>query len=671
MAKKKIIELRKIIREHDHRYYVLNEPMITDMEYSALFRELVDLETAHPELITPDSPTQRVSEQLTTGFEPRRHGVPMLSLDNVFDFEELAAWVTRVEKDLSPTTNVWFMLEAKYDGLAINLTYIDGRLVHGVTRGDSEVGDDVTENVKRVHGIPLQLDKKKHPVPKRVEIRGEVMLPRVSFNNYNEKAKRDGTRVFANPRNAAAGSMRSLDPATVAERHLVFVPYGIGQWEGAKEPTTILELQKAYQAWGFHLPKTNLISKGYAGMFDIIEQLRLQRDGLPYDIDGCVIKAMSREDQQKLGFTGRSPRWAIAYKFPPEEVTTELQDVEFQVGRTGVITPVAKVEPVQVGGVTVSSVTLHNKDEIERLGLRLGDKVILRRAGDVIPQITTVSVQNPTGEPVAFPETCPCCGDTLAQINGQVAIRCPAGLGCQAQLKAGLEYFVSRKCMNIDDIGTKLISALVDMGLVRTPADLYRLQASQLASVDRMGDKGVNKVLINIAASKQSSLPRLLAALGIMDVGISTAVLLADHVKYDLRKLLGFTEDDLIEIPQIGPETAKSFVNWVKHNRKMIDDLVSVGISWPIPENEEVIDNLFKGKTVVVTGSFSIGSRDVVKDCLKGLGAIVTGSVSGKTDILVAGDNAGSKVSKAEELGINIMFRTDFEEYWASLAEKD
>ncbi|MDU6537965.1 NAD-dependent DNA ligase LigA [Mixta calida] len=655
----KITELRTTLRHHEYLYHVMDAPEIPDAEYDRLMRELRALEEQHPDLITPDSPTQRVGAAPLTAFEQVRHEVPMLSLDNVFDEAGYLAFNKRVQDRLKSSDEITFCCELKLDGLAVSLLYENGLLVRAATRGDGTTGENITANVRTIRAIPLRL--KGDNIPARLEVRGEVFMNQAGFEKLNEEARRTGGKVFANPRNAAAGSLRQLDPRVTAKRPLTFFCYGFGLVEGGELPHSHWERLQQFKAWGIPVSDRIRLSHSAEEVLAFYHQVERDRPQLGFDIDGVVIKVDSQALQDRLGFVARAPRWAIAFKFPAQEQLTTVRDVEFQVGRTGAITPVARLEPVQVAGVMVSNATLHNADEIARLGLRIGDRVVIRRAGDVIPQVVNV-VETERGSDtreVVFPAHCPVCGSDVERVEGEAVTRCTGGLICGAQRKEALKHFVSRRAMDVEGMGDKIIDQLVEKEYVKTPADLFRLSAGLLTGLDRMGPKSAQNVVDALNKAKATTLPRFLYALGIREVGEATAVNLANHFG-SLEKIMDADLDALIAVPDVGKVVAAHVRNFMEEesNREVIRQLVEdIGIHWPAVTviNAEELDSPFAGKTVVLTGSLSIMSRDDAKERLTALGAKVSGSVSKKTDLVIAGEAAGSKLAKAQELGIEVI----------------
>lgn len=654
-----LTELRTTLRHHEYLYHVMDAPEIPDAEYDRLLRELRALEEQHPELITPDSPTQRVGAAPLTAFSQVRHEVPMLSLDNVFDEASFLAFNKRVQDRLKNSDALVWCCELKLDGLAVSLLYENGVLVRAATRGDGTTGEDITVNVRTIRAVPLKLHGEN--IPARLEVRGEVFLPQAGFEKINEDARRTGAKVFANPRNAAAGSLRQLDPRITAKRPLTFFCYGVGLLEGGELPRSHMGRLQQFKAWGLPVSDRVRLCNTPDAVLDFYHQVENDRPHLGFDIDGVVIKVDSLELQEQLGFVARAPRWAVAFKFPAVEQMTTVREVEFQVGRTGAITPVARLEPVQVAGVLVSNATLHNADEIERLGLRIGDRVVIRRAGDVIPQVVNVVMTERPDDtrPVVFPAHCPVCGSDVERVEGEAVTRCTGGLICGAQRKEALKHFVSRRAMDVDGMGDKIIDQLVEKEYVKTPADLFRLTAGKLTGLDRMGPKSAQNVVNALEKAKETTFARFLYALGIREVGEATAAGLAAHFG-NLDALSKASIDELQKVQDVGIVVATHVFNFFKEesNREVIRQLVEeVGIHWPAPAviNAEEIDSPFAGKTIVLTGTLSLMSRDDAKARLTELGAKVSGSVSKKTDLLIAGEAAGSKLAKAQELGVEVI----------------
>lgn len=660
-------ELREQLHYHNYRYYVLDEPEIPDADYDQLFLELQQLEAEHPEAIPPDSPTQRVGAAPLSRFPEIKHQVPMLSLGNVFDDASLQAFVKRIKEalddlgqsDASPE----FCCEPKLDGLAVSLIYQQGVLVQGVTRGDGQSGEGITENLKTVGSIPLRLQGTAENWPSLLEVRGEVYMPRAAFEAMNARAREVGGKVFANPRNAAAGSLRQLDPRITATRPLEFTAYQVAQVSDTHLQDTHFQAMQQLATWGFKISRQLQRVRGYSGLKRYCEQLAEERDQLPFDIDGAVLKLNNLRLQAELGFRAREPRWATAFKYPAQEASTRLLDVEFQVGRTGAVTPVARLQPVEVAGVTVANATLHNMDEVARLDVRLGDQIILRRAGDVIPQIVKVieSQRPANAQPIQPPRECPVCGSHVERAEGEAVYRCTGGLYCAAQRKEALKHFASRKALDIEGLGEKLIDQLVEKDWVRTPADLYRLTLEQLASLERMAEKSASNLLKSLDLSRKTTLPRFIYALGIREVGEATAANLARHFG-SLEALMQASEEQLLEVEDVGPIVAQHLRAFFAepHNQTSIAQLLApladqgAGIHWPEATRRRE-DLPLAGQTWVLTGSLESLTRDQAKERLEALGAKVSGSVSKKTSQLVAGAAAGSKLTKAESLGVPVM----------------
>ncbi len=722
----RIAALREQIDQHNYRYYVLDEPNIPDAEYDRLMRELQALESAHPDLITPDSPTQRVGGAPLSAFTQVVHRMPMLSLDNAFDADEMAAWDKRVRDRLKLSGVVEYAAEPKLDGLAISLRYEDGRLVQAATRGDGTQGEDVTANVRTIKAIPLKL--RGDDWPRVVEVRGEVFMPKTGFERLNERARKAGEKTFVNPRNAAAGSLRQLDSRITATRPLAMFCYGLGEVEGDHPAPTHDQAMARLRGWGLPISPELQVVQGVDGCLAYYADIGRRRDALPYDIDGVVFKVNDYAAQQTLGFVAKAPRWAIAHKFPAQEELTTVEAVEFQVGRTGAVTPVARLTPVFVGGVTVSNATLHNMDEVERKDVRAGDTVIVRRAGDVIPEVVSVVQEHrPAGtEPVVLPSHCPVCGSDVIKPEGEAVARCSGGLYCAAQRKEAVKHFASRKALDIDGLGDKLVEQLIDSDLIHDPADLFDLRLEQIAGLERMAEKSAQNLLNALDAAKQTTLARFLFALGIMGIGEAMAANLARELG-SLQAIMALRLADLIAVK---PSQAKTFHGWAcglglppttplptllgragapkwfteahalmlverfadlgslcatgpeqvenaptrqidgvgdvlatqlvtffhqPHNREVIDKLIAVGVHWEegqgpaAPERQPL-----QGKTFVLTGTLS-RPRDEIKTELQALGAKVTGSVSKKTDYVVAGEAAGSKLTKAQALGVTVL----------------
>lgn len=656
---KEVEALREKLRYHAYQYYVLDDPDIPDVEYDRLYQQLLSYEKKHPELITSDSPTQRVGAKPLSDFEKIQHQQPMLSLDNVFNGEELQAFNQRLQDRLKSNNDLEYVAEPKLDGLAISIRYEKGKLVYAATRGDGRTGEDVTQNIRTMQSIPLRLLGDNYPDV--LEVRGEVFISKKGFSRLNATAISNNEKEFANPRNAAAGSLRQLDPAITASRPLRLYCYSVGVIEGGELASTQYEILQKLQSFGLPVCNEIKLVSGIAACQLYFDEISKKRDALSYDIDGIVFKVNNIVLQGRLGFVARAPRWAIAHKFPAQEEITTILDVDFQVGRTGAITPVARLEPVFVGGVTVSNATLHNMDEIRRKDVRIGDQVIIRRAGDVIPEIVRVV---PNSRKVQLAEIkmltqCPVCDSLVEQLEDEAVARCTAGLYCRAQRAEAIKHYASRKAMDIDGLGEKLVEQLVDEKLINTPADLYRLSIEQIATLERMGKKSAENLVKALADSRQPTLSKFIYALGIREVGETTAMNLANEYK-SMTAIKNASIDDLIDVQDIGQIVAQHIVSFFQqaHNVDVIEQLLSAGIKIQALK-EPVIDlqtkSKFYGKVIVITGTLPNMSRGEAKDKLLSVGAKVTGSVSAKTDYLLAGDNAGSKLSKAEKLGVKII----------------
>lgn len=661
MNKTKIIneinELSQELHVHNYQYYVLDSPQIPDAEYDRLLRRLQNLEQENPELVKSDSPSQRVGGEPLAAFKQVAHALPMLSLDNAFDNDELAQFYRRLQERLKSTETIEFACEPKLDGIAVSLTYRNGVLAVGATRGDGSTGEDITQNVRTIGSIPLKLQGSGYPAV--LEVRGEIYMPTAGFEAFNQAARDKGEKLFVNPRNAAAGSLRQLDSRLTAKRPLEMCAYSVGLVEGGELPDKHGAILQQLAQWGFRINSEMSIVQGIEGCIDYYQRLSDKRQQLAYEIDGIVFKVNELALQQTLGFVSRAPRWAIARKFPAQEETTHLQGVEFQVGRTGAITPVAKLQPVFVGGVTVSNATLHNEDEIERLDIRIGDTVIVRRAGDVIPKVVSVvESRRPSGaKPIIFPDRCPVCDSVIVQVTGEAIKRCTGAMFCRAQLTESIKHFASRKAMDIDGLGEKIVEQLVEQSLINTVADLYQLNHASVAKLERMGDKSATNLLNAIEVSKKTSLPRFIYALGIREVGEATARALANHFG-DLAPLLTADEETLQTINDVGPVVAGFIVNFFANqsNLTLLEQCQSLGIHWPVIEIDTSKEAApLVGLNYVLTGSLEKMTRDEAKEALQTLGAKVTGSVSKNTSVVVAGPGAGSKLAKAESLGIDIL----------------
>lgn len=658
----KLEELRNILTQHNYNYYILDAPTITDQQYDSLFRELQRLEAAYPELITPDSPTQRVGAKPLDKFDTVPHAEPMLSLDNIFDYYELQKFDERL-KDRLDGISFQYVCEPKIDGLAVSLIYENGILTKAATRGDGYIGEDITQNVKTIKMIPLRLNKIDNTVPKIIEIRGEIYMSHKAFAGFNKKMQDRGEKLFVNPRNAAAGSLRQLDPKITAERELEFFGYGIGQLKSDHDlclPKTHHEGLDYIKNLGLRVNKLVKIVTSIDEAENYYQEILRKRDKLGYDIDGVVFKVNDKKLQSELGFVSRAPRWAIAYKFPAQEATTIIKAVDFQVGRTGALTPVARLEPVFVGGVTISNATLHNMDEIARKDIRIGDTVVVRRAGDVIPEVVSVVIHARTtiNVRIELPKNCPVCHSEVIKVDNLAIARCSAGLYCKAQRKEAIIHFASRKAMNVEGLGIKLIEQLVDEDLIKSPADLYILTVEQLANLERMAEKSAKNIITALQNSKQTTLAKFIYALGIKEVGEATAKQLAKSFG-SLDNIKTANLEKLLEVPDIGGVVADSILSFFKetHNLKIIDELMQYGIKWT--ESSAISNDISQlplgGKVYVLTGTLNKLSREEAKEKLEHLGAKISSSVSKKTTAVIAGSDAGSKLTKAQELGVTIL----------------
>ncbi len=660
-AQKEIEKLRKDIHYHNYRYYVLDDPVISDAEYDRLFRRLQELEEQFPDLITPDSPTQRVGAEPLEAFETVQHTVPMLSLDNAFTEEEVREFDARLHRLLQMDAPFEYTVEPKIDGVAVELVYQDGRFVLGSTRGDGVTGENITANLKTLPQIPLQLLDETLPIPSRLEVRGEVYYPLDAFRKLNEERERAGEPVFANPRNAAAGSLRQLDPRITAQRPLEIFIHGLGVIEGYTLNSQ-WEALEAFRAWGL---RVNPLSRKVVGIDEAIDrykELLDRREQLEYEIDGAVIKLNSFELQNRAGVRTRSPRWAIAYKFPALQEVTQIIDIVAQVGRTGAITPVAVMKPVRIGGVEVSRATLHNQDEIDRKDIRIGDWVVVQRAGDVIPEVVKVVTSRRTGKEKKYklPDTCPVCGARVVRLPGEAVARCE-NVSCPAQVKESIRHFASKGAMDIDGLGEKLIDQLVEKGLIKSYADLYFLTLDQLKNLERMGEKSAQNLLEAIDKSRNVPLDRFLYALGIRHVGEHIARVLANHFG-SLDKIKNASEEELMAIHEIGPQVAKSIVQFFseKRNLETLKKLFEGGVRIQEPQPEAGADNRFAGMTFVFTGTLERFTRDEAERLVEERGGRAASSVSRKTTYVVAGPGAGSKLAKARELGIPVISEKEF-----------
>ncbi len=671
----RLAELKRLLHAHAHRYYVLDDPSIPDAEYDQLFKELQALEAAHPEWITTDSPTQRVGGKALDQFAQVRHAVPMLSIRTETDTEASGAeqFDARIRRELSLTDNdppVDYVAEPKFDGLAMSLRYVDGVLVQAATRGDGETGEDVTQNIRTIGQIPLKLPS---AAPVILEVRGEVYMRRDDFEALNERqrikiaAGAKGEKTFVNPRNAAAGAVRQLDPAIAAQRPLSFFAYGVGEvsLSDANEPPweTHFALLQTLKSWGFPVCDLAKKAQGATELVAFYTSIGQQRDGLGFDIDGVVYKVNSLALQRQLGFVTREPRWAVAHKFPAQEMLTTVLSIDVQVGRTGKLTPVAKLAPVFVGGVTVTNATLHNEDEARRKDVRVGDTVIVRRAGDVIPEVVSVLLDKRVGDPAVFsmPRTCPACGSAAVREEGEADYRCTGGLFCSAQRKQAITHFAQRRAVEVEGLGDKLVEQLVDANIVRTLPDLYRLGLTALANLDRMAEKSAQNIVAALEKSKQTTLPRFLYGLGIRHVGEATAKELARHFG-KLDAIMDATEEQLLAVADVGPIVAKSLRTFFDqaHNREVVEQLRACGITWPEGDPAPVAFQPLTGKTLVLTGTLPTLGREEAKALIEAAGGKVAGSVSKKTSYVVAGAEAGSKLDKAQELGVAVLDEAGF-----------
>jgi DNA ligase (NAD+) len=660
-AKTKELEsLKQQIRHHNYRYHVLDDPEVPDAEYDRLMRQLQALEKEHPELVTSDSPTQRVGDAPISAFGTVRHQVPMLSLDNAFAEDELREFHRRVTERLEleeGADTLAYAAEPKLDGAAVSLLYKNGELVRGATRGDGTTGEDITHNVRTIEAIPLRLLGDGYPPT--LEVRGEVFMPKAGFEAYNKKAAAAGEKTFVNPRNAAAGSLRQLDPKLTAERPLDMYVYSVGRIDGGELPRTHSEVLERLQDWGLKTCPERAVVQGIDGCLAFYESLGAKRDSLPYEIDGVVYKVDDLGFQRELGFVSRAPRWAIAHKFPAQEELTTVESIEFQVGRTGAVTPVARLKPVFVGGVTVSNATLHNIDELHRKDVRVGDAVTIRRAGDVIPEVVGVMAsRRPNGtRKVQLPRKCPVCGSAVMREADEAVARCTGGLYCAAQRAESLKHFVSRRALDIEGLGSKLIEQLVAIDKVRTPADIFQLQESELAELERMGEKSAENLVASIKASRETTLERFLYALGIREVGEATAASLASHFG-KLDAMMSATEEDLVAVPDVGPIVASRIRAFFDepHNVDVIAALQQHGVHWQEKEPQRSpADGPLAGMTFVLTGTLPTMTRDEAKQKIQAMGGKVTGSVSKKTSYVIYGDKPGSKLAKAQNLGVETL----------------
>lgn len=652
---KKILDLRNLIVRYDYEYYALDAPSVPDSEYDKIYRELQDLENLHPELITPDSPTQRVSGSAANAFNSITHRQAMLSLNNAFEYNELDAFNKRVSEALG-VADVEYAVEPKFDGLAITLTYEHGLFVQGATRGDGYTGEDVTHNLRTLRAIPMRLTCVQ--VPKLLEVRGEVLMLKRNFDKLNQIQLSKGEKLFANPRNAAAGSLRQLDAKITATRPLTFFAYGLGAAEGIPRLDSHSMAMNYLAELHFPVSRERDVVTGAQGLKRYYQRIGQMRDTLPFDIDGVVYKVNNFNQQNELGFVSRAPRWAIAHKFPAQEAMTVVDDITVQVGRTGAITPVARLKPVFVGGVTVTNATLHNEDELRRKDIHVGDTVIVRRAGDVIPEVVSVvSEKRPASiRRFEMPAVCPECGSHILKQEDEAVARCTGGLFCPAQRKQAISHYASRRAMNIEGLGEKLVDQLVESNLVHTLADIYKLNLSTLSNLDRMAQKSAQNILDALEASKETTLARFIYALGMRNVGEATAKDLAKHFG-NLAALMQANAQDLLLVNDVGPVVAESITNFFSeaHNQTVIAELLAAGITWAESDGKQQTAGNLAGKIFVLTGTLPNLSREHAKELLEMAGAKVSGSVSKKTDYVVAGSDAGSKLDKAQELGIAVL----------------
>ena len=659
--KKRAAQLRKLLNEYSYNYYVLDAPIASDAEYDRLYRELQQLEVQYPELITADSPTQRVGETPLAKFAEVRHAIPMLSLDNAFNDAEVLTFDKRIHDRLDDQKSIEYVCEPKIDGCAVSLIYEDGILVRAATRGDGFIGEDILLNVRTIQSIPLKLHG--NDFPKIFEARGEIYIPKKEFEEFNKRAETEGEKIFVNPRNAASGSLRQLDPKTTAKRPLDIFCYAVGEIQGEKLPKKHSEILQKLKHFGLKVNPEIKVVMGIEGCLQYYANMAKKRSQLPYEIDGVVYKVNDMALQEKLGFVSRAPRFALAHKFPAEEETTQVLNVEFQVGRTGALTPVARLKPVFVGGATVSNATLHNIEEVWHKDIRIGDTVIVRRAGDVIPEVVGVvpGHRHKEAEKIVLPKKCPICGSDVIKVEGEAVARCSAGLYCRAQRKESIKHFASRLAMNIEGLGDKLVEQLVDKNLVHNVADLYQLKLENIISLERMGEKSAANLLEALEKSKKTTLPKFIYALGIREVGEATAQSLAQYFG-DIESLMNADLETLQNIQDIGPVIAEYIVVFFrqKHNRELIEKLIKHGIIWPKIETIAAHKKPFTGVTFVLTGSLSSMTREEAKERLQLLGAKVSESVSAKTNYVVAGLDPGSKLDKANKLGVKVIDEDGF-----------
>ncbi|MDP9085065.1 MAG: NAD-dependent DNA ligase LigA [Pseudomonadota bacterium] len=653
-------QLRELLERYNYRYHALDDPEVPDAEYDRLMAELRAVETAHPELLTPASPTQRVGAQPAAAFGAVKHRIAMLSLENAFSAEEVRDFDRRVRERLQQEGPVRYSAEPKLDGLAISARYEKGVFVQGATRGDGATGEEITQNLRTIAALPLRV--RAHKLPRVLEVRGEVFMPLSGFNRFNKEAMARGEKTFVNPRNAAAGSLRQLDPRMTAARPLDLFIYGVGAVEGGELPPSHSGMLQALRQWGFKICPQSTVVESVEGCLEYYRDIGTARSRLPYQIDGVVYKVDDLELQKRLGFVSRAPRWAVAHKFPAEEALTTVRDIEFQVGRTGALTPVARLEPAFVGGVTVSNATLHNMDELWRKDVRVGDTVVIRRAGDVIPEVARVMPERRIkgAKPIEMPKVCPVCGSPVVRETDQAAARCTGGRICAAQRKEEIKHFASRRALDIQGLGDKLVEQLVDRDWVRTPADLFALQPAQLATLERMGEKSAQKLYEAIETAKSSSFARFLYALGIRDVGEATALALAQQFR-EISALRNASEEDIQRVPDVGPIVAKHIAAYFHdmQNAAVVDRLLASGIHWPAPAPGDAAAAL-AGKIFVLTGTLESMTREAAEQAIIELGGKVSGSVSKKTSYVVAGAEAGSKLKKAQSLDLAVLNEAAF-----------
>lgn len=654
----RLTQIINTINEYNYQYYVQDNPSVPDAEYDRLMRELLDIENDHPDLRSPDSPSQKVGGAALSAFEQVEHEVPMLSLDNAFDEGDMQAFEKRIKDRLKISTEISFSCEPKLDGLAVSILYENGQLVRAATRGDGRVGENITTNVRTIANVPLRL--RGENFPSRLEVRGEVIMTRAGFVTLNEAQIKKGKKPFVNPRNAAAGSLRQLDPKITAARPLLFYSYSLGLVENEQQPLGETHSSRLAQLseWGLPLSKELEVAQGATQCLTYFHKIGEQRSQLSYDIDGVVFKVDNIAMQQEMGFVARAPRWAIAHKFPAQEEMSTLLDVEFQVGRTGAITPVARLVPTFVGGVTVSNATLHNQDEINRLGIKIGDSVIIRRAGDVIPQIVAIVADKrpDDAKDILFPESCPVCDSAIEKLEGEAVARCTGGLYCKAQRKEAMKHFASRKALDVDGLGDKLIEQLVDAEMVKSPADFFALDIASLSSMERMGEKSAVNLVNSLEKSKKTTLAKFLYSLGIREVGEATAQNLAQHF-LTLEAIEQADLEALQAVSDVGVIVAQHVFNFFKeeHNLEVISALLEAGVHWPKIEKLALDELPLVGQVYVLTGTLNVMDRNTAKAKLQSLGAKVSGSVSAKTACLVAGEKAGSKLTKAQDLGVKVI----------------